>query len=194
MNDLDHVYDVAVSFASEQRPYVHRVVRACETRGLRVFYDRDRVFDFWGTNVIRELRKVYGGTQARYFVPFLSAEYLVKKYPMDEFNTALVQALGRGYDYILPVVVHSAQVPDDLLSPAVGVLRAEEHSPEELAEKLVRKVMRAPDSPPPRTVASTLEDLLRGSRSESPRLEMRAHAEGAARIYQAGRDQHITER
>jgi len=37
----DKQYDIAVSFAGEQRDYVERVVAACKQRGLVVFYDRD---------------------------------------------------------------------------------------------------------------------------------------------------------
>lgn len=185
---MSHVYDVAVSFASEQRPYVVQVVRECERLGLAVFYDADRSLDFWGKNVIRELRDVYGSTQARYFVPFLSPEYLAKPYPMDEFTTALTQALQRGADYILPVVFHGAQIPDNLLNPAIGYLRAEEHTPAELAAKLARKMTIAADSPPPRTVAAMMGESVR-----APRVEMHAHAEDNARIYQSAGDLHITE-
>ena len=188
MEQRNHQYDVAVSFAGEQRSYVSQVARECERRGLAVFYDADRSLDFWGKNIIRELRDVYGSLQARYFVPFLSAEYLAKPYPMDEFATALTQALSREHDYILPVVFNHARVPVDLLNPAVGVLRAEEHTPAELAEKLVRKVV-APGGPPPRTVASMVAESV-----QCARVDMRAHALGDARVFQAARDQHIIQR
>jgi hypothetical protein len=185
---VNNVYDVAVSFASEQRPYVVEVVRECERRGLAVFYDADRALDFWGKNVIRELRDVYGGTQARYFVPFLSPEYLAKPYPMDEFTTALTQALQRQEDYILPVVFTGTQIPINLLNPAIGYLRAEDHTPPELAEKLATKISSTPVPPPPRTVAAMMEQSVR-----VPRVEMRAYAKDNARVYQAGHDMHITE-
>ena len=78
-------YDLAVSFAGEHRAYVERVVRAGEARGLRIFYDRDKGNDWWGKSFIREQRNVYG-SQTRYFVPFISSEYLTKPIPMDEFS------------------------------------------------------------------------------------------------------------
>ena len=70
-------YDLAVSFAGEDRDYVEQTVGACGDLGLRVFYDRDMGNEWWGKNFIREQRKVYG-SQARYFVPFISTEYLCK--------------------------------------------------------------------------------------------------------------------
>lgn len=162
MIDGDHIYDLAVSFADEQRPYVERVVRACEAHGLRVFYDRNKTVDFWGRNFIREFRAVYGGTQARHFVPFLSADYLVKPYPMDEFNAAILQALERGNDdYFLPVMMGPVQVPANLLSPAIGFLRAEDHSAENLAEIIVRRARNAQQQrQEPRDVTEVVEEAL----------------------------------
>jgi hypothetical protein len=62
-------YDLAVSFAGEQRNYVAYTVTACKRLGLKVFYDRDKNNDWWGGNFIREQRAVYG-SQARFFAPF----------------------------------------------------------------------------------------------------------------------------
>lgn len=179
---------MAVSFASEQRPYVVQVVRECERLGLAVFYDADRSLDFWGKNVIRELRDVYGSTQARYFVPFLSPEYLAKPYPMDEFTTALTQSLQRPADYILPVVFTSTEIPINLLNPATGYLRAEDHSPTELAEKIAQKITTTPAGPPPRTVAAMMEQSV-----HAPRVEMHANAKDNAKVYMSGGDMHITD-
>lgn len=47
-------YDIAVSFAGEQRSYVAQTVAACKALGLRVFYDRDKNNEWWGKNFIRE--------------------------------------------------------------------------------------------------------------------------------------------
>jgi hypothetical protein len=82
-------YDLAVSFAGEQ------TVRACGELGLRVFYDRDVGNEWWGKNFIREQRKVYG-SQTRFFVPFISSEYLAKPIPMDEFSSAMMTAVKQG--------------------------------------------------------------------------------------------------
>lgn len=141
MTGAEHIYDLAVSFAGEQRDYVERVVAECKARDLRVFYDRDAKVNIWGRNFIREFRTVYGGTQAHFFVPFLSTEYLSKAYPMDEFHAAMVEAINRRtYDYILPVIIGDVRVPSDLLSPAIGFLRAEDYPPETLASIIAERV------------------------------------------------------
>ena len=37
-------YEVAVSYASEQRPYVERFVARLQSQKMRVYYDRNRLF------------------------------------------------------------------------------------------------------------------------------------------------------
>ncbi len=49
-------YDLAVSFAGEQRDYVVATVRACQAAGLKVFYDKNKNNTWWGGNFIQEQR------------------------------------------------------------------------------------------------------------------------------------------
>jgi hypothetical protein len=142
VNADDETYDIAVSFAGEHRDYVERTVTACVHLGLRVFYDRDKGNEWWGKSYIREQRKVYS-SQTRYFVPFISTEYLAKPIPMDEFSAAMMTAVKRGDGYILPVLMGDVQVPRDLLHPHIHYLRAEDYSPEQLASQLHAKVSQA---------------------------------------------------
>jgi hypothetical protein len=138
----DEVYDLAVSFAGEHREFVERTVRACEKLGLRVFYDRNKNNEWWGKNFIREQRTVYA-SGTRYFVPFISTEYLSKPIPMDEFSAAMMTAVKQGDGYILPVLIGNVQVPPDLLHPHIHYLRAEAYTPEQLAEQLRARVAQA---------------------------------------------------
>lgn len=132
-------YDVAVSFAGEHRAYVEAVVDAAKALGLRVFYDRDMTNELWGQNFLTAFRKVYS-SQARFFVPFISGEYLAKPYPRDEFSYAMLGAVERGDGYILPVLMDDSEVPPELLNPHIGYLRASDYTPERLAEQLRIKV------------------------------------------------------
>ncbi|MEW2131905.1 toll/interleukin-1 receptor domain-containing protein [Streptomyces sp. NPDC005435] len=138
MSDGDSVYDLAVSFAGEQRDYVEQVVRACQERGLRVAYDADLTVDLWGRNLVQEFRKVYGG--ARYVAPFISRDYLAKPYPMDEFRSMLLPAMDRPDDYMLPVLMGDVSVPPELLNPAVAVLRSEDYTAGELADAFAQRI------------------------------------------------------
>jgi hypothetical protein len=153
-------YDLAVSFAGEQRTYVEQVVRACQQRGLRVFYDRDMNNEWWGKSFVREQRKVYS-SQTRFFVPFLSTEYLAKSIPVDEFSAAMMTAVKQGDSYVLPVLVGDVQVPPDLLHPHVHYLRASDYTPGQLAEQLAQRVSRAEEvGQHPRNVSTVVEEAM----------------------------------
>lgn len=162
MAEADHEYDVAVSFSGKQRHYVERVVRSCQERGVKVFYDEDETVRLWGTNVIPQLRRVYGGVAARYVVPFLSRDYLDGQYPMDEFWAAMRADVERGGGYILPVLMDDEKVPPEILDPAVIYIRASGKRPEQLAEMIAEKVGAARRRrQQPRDVSQVVEDAVR---------------------------------
>lgn len=164
MVERSHTYDIAVSFAGAQRDYVERVVRACEHLGLKVFYDKNKTVDLWGRNFIYEMRAVYGGNQARYFIPFLSTDYFAGAYPRDEFNAAMVLAIEREPDdgYILPIMVDRVDVPPELLSPAIGYLRAEQYTVEGLAQVIANRVRSAHEKhEEPRAISDVVERALK---------------------------------
>ena len=139
---MSHNYDLAFSFAGEQRDYVEAVVRACQARSLEVFYDRDKNNEWWGGNFIRSQRNIYS-SESRFFVPFLSSEYLSKPVPIDEFSSAMMTAVNQGDGYILPVLMPKTVVPADLLHPHIHYLRAEDYTPDQLADELSKKVASA---------------------------------------------------
>ena len=138
----EQIYDIAVSFAGEQREYVRTTVTACKARGLRVFFDEDKTNEWWGKNFIQEQRRAYS-SQTRFFVPFFSSDYLAKPIPMDEFSSAMMTAVKLGGGYILPVIIGNADVPPELLHPHIGYLRSEHFTAEQLADELVKKVRSA---------------------------------------------------
>jgi hypothetical protein len=132
-------YDLAVSFAGEQRAYVERTVVACKALGLNVFYDKEKNNEWWGQNFIREQRAIYS-SQTRFFVPFISNEYWSKPIPMDEFSAAMMTAVKQGDGYILPILMDDTEIPRDLIHPHIHYLRARDYTPEQLAEQLVQRV------------------------------------------------------
>ena len=132
-------YDVAVSCAAQQSGYVGRVVSAARALGLLVFYENDMTYEWWGRNFLAEGRRVYG-QHAWHFVPFISVDYFGEPRPRVAFETAMMAAAKRGDDYILPVLVGEVTAPPEWLPPHIGVLHAEDNSPEQLAGHLSTKV------------------------------------------------------
>lgn len=152
-------YDIAVSFAGEQRDYVSKFVEACKARDIAVFYDKDLTNEWWGRNYIREQRKVYGAS-TRYFVPFISTEYLAKPVPQDEFSAAMMTAVNEGDGYVLPVLWGDVQVPADLMHPHIHYLKADDYEPGELAEAVARRIGSGRRQPA-RDVGEVVQEAMR---------------------------------
>jgi hypothetical protein len=66
----EYEYDVALSFAGEDRGIVEEVARILVDRGLSIFYDRYEEIDLWGKDLSEYLDQVYR-MKARYCVVFI---------------------------------------------------------------------------------------------------------------------------
>src|SRR5690606_26251872 len=66
-------FQVALSFAGEQRQYVERVARALQARGIALFYDRFEKLTLWGKDGIEFFHEVFSAESA-FVVMFFSAE------------------------------------------------------------------------------------------------------------------------
>jgi hypothetical protein len=95
-------YDIAFSFAGEQRPYVARVAAALRKSGVRLFYDDFERTHLWGRDLIAELDRIYR-KESRCVVMFISAAYRDKTWTRHEFRSTLSAALNQHDEYVLPV-------------------------------------------------------------------------------------------
>ena len=67
-------FDVAISYAGEDRELVEEIVRRIKDAGIRVFYDTDYQPAMWGEDLIEYLDQVYR-VKARYAIMFISRFY-----------------------------------------------------------------------------------------------------------------------
>ncbi len=148
--NADSTYDIAVSSAGEQRYYVDQFVEACKTRGIAVFYNRDLTSDWQGEDSAHELRKVNGKT-ARFFMPFISTEYLTQQRSRNELRVAIRAAANQEDSFLLPVLWGHVEVSTDLLSPAIIYLKADDYTPEQLADVATQRI-RASGRQPTRDI------------------------------------------
>lgn len=132
-------YDLAFSFAGEDRSYVEAVKEECEKIGIKVYYDEDRKIDQWGLSFIQEQRDVYAGYKTKYFVPFISEHYFKKAIPTDEFKSALTKSIEED-GYILPIKVDESDISSKYLHPHIQYLKATNYSPAELAQAFKEKL------------------------------------------------------
>ena len=140
-------YDVALSFAGEQRPYVERVAKALSENGLAVFYDAYEQANLWGKNLYDHLADVYQN-QASYVVIFASADYERKAWTTHERQSAQARALQEKHEYVLPARFDDTPIPG--VPDTVGYVDLRRLEPEELAELILQKVGAGNNEPPRR--------------------------------------------
>ena len=153
-------YQVALSFASEQRSYVHEVARHLQARSIAVFYDGFERVQLWGRNGTEAFQEAFA-CQTAYVVMCVSKAYILKAWPRHERRSALSRMIEYEREYVLPVRFDDTQVPglpEDLI-----FLDANQFTPAELslmvAEKLGVRAFegKASDVPPPMMTSLTGE-------------------------------------
>lgn len=133
----DYAYDVALSFAGEQRAYVEKVAGALRRRGLRPFYDDYEKANLWGKDLYEHLDWIYQKA-ARYCVLFASEDYAKKVWTTHERRGAQSRALRSSQEYVLPVRFDDTEIPG--LRPTVMYVDARSLSPGELAGLISEKL------------------------------------------------------
>jgi hypothetical protein len=134
-------YDVALSFAGEDREYVHSVAEALAAKGVKVFYDNFEEADLWGKDLYDHLVEIYG-SRARFTVMFISAAYGEKLWTNHERKAAQSKAFTQNSEYILPVRIDDTVVPGML--PTTCYEHASKKTPDQLASLLIEKLTRLP--------------------------------------------------
>jgi hypothetical protein len=130
-------YDVALSFAGQQRRYVEEVAAALRARGLRVFYDYSLKATLSGKNLYQYLAKVYR-SQARLVVLFFSADYAHNRWTRRELESAQARAFEEDDEYILPVRFDDTEIPGVL--PTTGFIDLRKVTRNELVEIIETKL------------------------------------------------------
>ena len=130
-------YDVALSYAGEDRTFVESVARECEDLGLRVFYDRRETDALWGRNLNGSLANIYEN-EAFFVVPFISQHYVAKYWTQKELTAALRAEAERGMSYILPARFDDSAVAG--LDPARAYVDLRSTQPESLAAIIAKRV------------------------------------------------------
>jgi hypothetical protein len=145
-------YQVALSFAGEQREYVEAVARSLQARGIAVFYDRFEAVTLWGKDGVEFFHQLFAADTA-YVVMFISKDYVAKKWTRHERRSALSRAIAEEGEYVLPVRFDDSAVPG--IPDTVQYLSAGDYDPPALAALISKKIGIPPlsaktsDVPPP---------------------------------------------
>jgi hypothetical protein len=103
-------YDIALSFAREDRKHADALHRALAGRGVRVFYDADVEHDMWGRNLDDYLDDIYRkrASTALCFSLLLMLESCGR---LNERKSAQAGAFLENEAYILPVRIDDTEIP-----------------------------------------------------------------------------------
>lgn len=115
-DEQEYEYDLAVSFAGEERDYATAVVRGLED-DFRVFLDSDNKAELLGQNLVDYFTDLYQH-KARFAAIFVSRAYAAKMWTNLERQSVMARASQQRTAYMLPIRMDDTQLPG--LLPTIG--------------------------------------------------------------------------
>lgn len=138
-------YDIAISFAGEDRDVAAQIAVGLDTAGVNVFYDEYEKADLWGKDLYEYLADIYAN-HARFCIMLLSQNYERKLWTNHERKNAQARAFQEKEEYILPVKLDDTQIPG--IRPTVGYIDLRMTTVDELVKMVLVKLNRAAPSVP----------------------------------------------
>lgn len=138
---MDYKYDIALSFAGEDRAYVEEVANFLRDFGISVFYDSFEQIDLWGKNLYTHLRRIYKD-YSRYTIIFCSEHYAKKQWTNHERESAQERAFTENREYILPARFDNTEIPG--IQSTVGYINLAEISSFDFAKIIATKLGKSP--------------------------------------------------
>ena len=130
-------YDIAISYAGEDKLYAEKLACALQDRNIEVFYDEFARADLWGKNLRTHLPELYR-LRARYCIVLLSRHYAAKRYTKLELEAALAREFQEDQEYVLPVRLDDTEIEGIL--PTRAHIDWGNETPESLAALAAKKL------------------------------------------------------
>jgi len=130
-------YDVAISFAGEDREVAKNLKDALKNRALEVFYDFDQQAQLWGKDLSKLLSEVYKN-DALFMVIIISKHYPEKDWTNFEFANGKDAEITRPSEYLLPLRLDDTHVVG--IKESIGIIDLRQQSIEEVADVLSEKI------------------------------------------------------
>ncbi|MBW7925606.1 MAG: toll/interleukin-1 receptor domain-containing protein [Burkholderiaceae bacterium] len=138
-------FEIALSFAGEDRLYVDQVANLLRSSGVKVFYDLFEESSLWGKNLYDYLSDVYQN-KALYTIMFISKHYAGKLWPTHERQAMQARAFQEHQEYVLPARFDSTAIPGVL--PTVAYVSLVNKPPQEFVKLIHKKLVHAGRSIP----------------------------------------------
>jgi hypothetical protein len=138
----EYKYDVAFSFAGEDRQYVDRVANILKKESVKVFYDFFETIELWGKDLSVQLNYVYKKA-SRYFIPFISKHYKEKIWTKYELRSALQRVMTQSEGYLLPVRFDDTEIEG--INANIAYIDLRNHDEESFADIILAKLKKGRD-------------------------------------------------
>ncbi len=146
-------FDIALSFAGENREYVDRVANLLRDSGVKVFYDLFEEANLWGKNLYDYLSDIYMN-KALYTIIFISEHYATKLWTSHERQAMQARAFQESQEYILPARFDETAIPGVL--PTVGYISLVDRTPDRFVEVIHKKLINSGRTVPSEAIRKAL--------------------------------------
>lgn len=132
------LYDIAISFAGEDRVFASKIANSLLDRGIKVFYDDFEKDGLWGKDLYSHLAEVYEKS-SRYCLMIISKYYVKKDWTNHERRHAQARAFKQKEEYILPLKLDTSEVPG--LPSTISYIKVNQNTTtEELVQVILNKI------------------------------------------------------
>jgi len=139
-------YDVALSFANEDRSIAREIAESLMKENISVFFDEHSSAELWGRDLYHYLEKVY--TESKICIILLSKHYSESQWTHYELRNLLAHSQRRSSFAILPLHIDDVPLPKDLAH--IGYVEWNSVSSQELA-RMVKERLASLTTPKPET-------------------------------------------
>lgn len=117
--ELDSLYDLAISFAGEDREIARVIAHKITSLGHKVFFDEYEKSTLWGKDLYCHLTEVYS-LKTRFCLMIVSEHYKNKVWTNLERQASQARAMKEHTEYILPLRIDDTNIPG--LLPTIGYI------------------------------------------------------------------------
>lgn len=175
-------FEIALSFAGEDRPYVDQVANLLRDKGIRVFYDKFEESSLWGKNLYDYLTDVYTN-KALYTVMFISKYYAQKSWTNLERQSMQARAFQENEEYILPARFDDTTIPG--VPSTVGYLSLSNRSPADLVAHIEKKLVNSGATIPSEHLRKAFSTIVKLPKADPVLLNLRVRSESGSPISEA---------
>lgn len=139
--DSNYPYDIAISFAGENRELAEKLADLLIDKGLSVFYDKIEEHKLLGKNLYTYLQTIYKDSSQ--FCIILISEHYVKKpwtlHELEQIQTRIFEDRTKNLEYLLPIRIDDTEIPG--LNSITGYIDLRNRNIKDVANIIYKKFL-----------------------------------------------------